>query len=76
MKLQMYSEFVPSGGSVTMIGDKPEEQRRLTLLAWLLSGLYNPPLDEFQKYPTYLANSKGQKLLPSEFARSKADLNY
>ena len=31
------------------------------------------PLDEFQKYSTHLANSKGQKLLSSEFARSKAD---
>ena len=31
------------------------------------------PLDEFQKHPMHLANSKGQKLLPSEFARSKAD---
>ena len=31
---------------------------------------YHQPLDEFQKYPTHLANPKGQKLLPSEFARS------
>ena len=39
-------------------------------------GGFTQPLDEFQKYSRHLANSKGQKLLPSEFARSKADLNY
>ena len=27
-----------------------------------------------QRYSTHLANSKGQKILPSEFERSKAEL--
>ena len=32
------------------------------------------PLDEFQKHPTHFPNFKGQKLLPTEFARSKAEI--
>ena len=41
-------------------------------LLTMQNGVYQS-LDEFQMYPTHLANSKGQKVLPSEFARSKAD---